>query len=131
VHPLQFEMSIASEDLAGYVPTFGWECEPPSKKQLESLEKMGINPDEIENAGKASLLMFKLNQRRASGLTTPKQIRFLEGRGFQHVGQWQFSDAKRLIDRIAANGWRVPHGIVPGTYKPEPAKTAAEGGLPW
>jgi len=92
---------------------------------------MGINPDEIENAGKASLLMFKLNQRRASGLTTPKQIRFLEGRGFQHVGQWQFSDAKRLIDRIAANGWRVPHGIVPGTYKPEPAKTAAEGGLPW
>ena len=131
VDPLQFEMSIASEDLAGYVPTFGWECEPASKKQLESLEKMGINPDEIENAGKASLLMFKLNQRRASGLTTPKQIRFLEGRGFQHVGQWQFSDAKRLIDRIAANGWRVPPGIVPGTYKPEPAKTAAEGGLPW
>lgn len=131
VDPLQFEMSIASEDLAGYVPTFGWECEPASKKQLESLEKMGINPDEIENAGKASLLMFKLNQRRASGLTTPKQIRFLEGRGFQHVGQWQFSDAKRLIDRIAANGWRVPPGIVPGAYKPEPAKTAAEGGLPW
>lgn len=131
VDPLQFEMSIASEDLAGYVPTFGWECEPASKKQLESLEKMGINPDEIENAGKASLLMFKLNQRRASGLTTPKQIRFLEGRGFQHVGQWQFSDAKRLIDRIAANGWRVPPGIVPGTYKPEPAPAAAEGGLPW
>lgn len=131
VDPLQFEMSIASEDLAGYVPTFGWECEPASKKQLESLEKMGINPDEIENAGKASLLMFKLNQRRASGLTTPKQIRFLEGRGFQHVGQWQFGDAKRLIDRIAANGWRVPPGIVPGTYKPEPASAAAEGGFPW
>jgi len=131
VDPLQFEMSIASEDLAGYVPTFGWECEPPSKKQLESLEKMGINPDEIENAGKASLLMFKLNQRRASGLTTPKQIRFLEGRGFQHVGQWQFSDAKKLIDRIAANGWRVPPGIVPGTYRPEPAQVTADGSLPW
>ena len=131
VDPLQFEMSIASEDLAGYVPTFGWECEPPSKKQLESLEKMGINPDEIENAGKASLLMFKLNQRRASGLTTPKQIRLLEGRGFKNVGQWKFGDAAKLIDRIAANGWRVPPGIVPGTYKPEPAPAAAEGGLPW
>jgi len=119
VDPLQFEMSIASEDLAGYVPTFGWECEPPSKKQLESLEKMGINPDEIENAGKASLLMFKLNQRRASGLTTPKQIRLLEGRGFKNVGQWKFGDAAKLIDRIAANGWRVPHGIVPGTYRQE------------
>jgi hypothetical protein len=53
------------------------------------------------------------------GLTTPKQIRFLEGRGFQHVGTWQFSSAKNLIDRIAANGWRTPVGVNPQTYVPE------------
>ena len=52
------------------------------------------------------------------GLTTPKQIRFLEGRGFQHVGTWQFEAAKNMIDRIAANGWRVPGSIVPREYMP-------------
>ena len=119
VDPLQFEMSIQAEDLSGYVPAFGWEMAPPSDKQKATLEKLGIMPDEIENAGKAAKLLDRLDKRRAEGLTTPKQIRFLEGRGFQHVGTWKFEDAKRLIDRIAGNGWRVPAGIAPQEYVPE------------
>ena len=119
VDPLQFEMSIQAEDLAGYVPAFGWECAPPSEKQVQALEKQGIFPDEIENAGKAALLLNKLALRRAEGLTTPKQIRFLEGRGFRHVGTWSFDSARKLIDRIAASGWRVPRDITPATYEPE------------
>ena len=113
VDPLQFEMSIQAKDLAGYVPAFGWECAPPSEKQVQALEKQGIFPDEIENAGKAALLLNKLALRRAEGLTTPKQIRFLEGRGFRHVGTWSFDSARKLIDRIAASGWRVPRDITP------------------
>ena len=31
-----------------------------------------------------------------------KQIRFLESRGFQHVGTWQFSEASNMITRISA-----------------------------
>ena len=116
VDPLQFELSIQAEDLAGYTPAFGWEIAPPSEKQLGALEKWGIQPDEIECAGKAAKLLDKLAARRSEGLTTPKQIRFLEGKGFEHVGTWQFEDAKRLIDRIAANGWRIPRGIDPKTY---------------
>lgn len=118
VDPLQFELSIQAEDLSGYVPLFGWEMMPPSDKQKQTLEKYGIFPDEIDNAGKAKLILDKLNKRRESGLTTPKQIRFLENKGFQHVGTWQFSDAKNLIDRIAGNGWRVPRGIDTSTYTP-------------
>lgn len=121
VDPLQFEMSIQAEDLSGYVPAFGWEIGPPSDKQKATLEKLGILPDEIDNAGKATLLLDKLDKRRMAGLTTPKQIRFLEGRGFQHVGTWQFQAAKGLIDRIAANSWRIPGGIDPATYKPKEA----------
>lgn len=117
VDPLQFEMSIQAEDLSGYVPSFGWEMAPPSDKQKAALEKLGIMPDEIDNAGKAAKLLDRLGKRRMEGLTTPKQIRFLEGRGFQHVGTWQFDTAKRLIDRIAANGWRVPSEINPSEYK--------------
>lgn len=117
VDPLQFEMSIQAEDLAGYVPAFGWEMAPPSEKQKQTLEKLGILPDQIDNAGKASKLLERLDKRRQEGLATPKQIRFLEGRGFQHVGAWQFDSAKKLIDRIAANGWHVPHDIIPQEYK--------------
>ena len=116
VDPLQYEMSIQAEDLANYVPSFGWEMAPPTDRQKSSLEKLGILPDEIDNAGKAAMMLDRLSKRRDEGLTTPKQIRFLESRGFQHVGTWQFDDAKRLIDRIAANGWKVPYTIDPRTY---------------
>ena len=118
VDPLQFEMSIQAEDLVNYVPAFGWQMAPASTKQLKALEKHGIFPDEVDNAGKANLLLDRLNTRRQEGLTTPKQIRFLEGRGFNHVGTWEFESARKLIDRIAANGWRVPKDIEPKTYKP-------------
>ena len=90
---------------------------PPTDKQKESLEKLGILPDEIDNAGKASKLLERLNKRKEEHLTTPKQIRFLEGKGFQHVGTWQFDSAKNLIDRIAGNGWRIPKDINPQEYR--------------
>lgn len=118
VDPLQYEMSIQAKDLTGYVPSFGWEMGPPSEKQTAALEKFGILPDAVESAGKAQMLLDRLNKRRGAGLTTPKQIRRLEKYGFQHVGTWQFSDAKYMIDRIAANGWRVPQAITPSEYKP-------------
>lgn len=118
VDPLQFEMSIQAEDLANYIPAIGWESAPASDKQLQALEKFGIFPDQIENAGYANKLLDKLSIRMDEGLTTPKQIRFLEGRGFQHVGTWEFGTAKTLIDRIAGNGWRVPYDISPETYSP-------------
>jgi superfamily II DNA or RNA helicase len=118
VDPLQFEMSIQAEDLASYQPAFGWEIGPATDKQRSALEKMGINPDEVENAGKAAKILDRLEMRRAEGLTTPKQIRFLERSGFSHVGTWQFDHARKLIDRIAANHWRVPHDINPTAYTP-------------
>lgn len=126
VDPLQYEMSIQAEDLAGYVPAFGWEAGPPSAEQTAALEKMGILPDAVESAGKASLLLDRLNKRRAEGLTTPKQIRVLERYGFQSVGTWSFDAAKHMIDRIAVQDWRgVPKGVNPRTYIPPAEPPAA------
>lgn len=130
VDPLQFEMSIQAEDLSGYTPSFGWEMAPPSAHQTQALEKLGIFPDEIDNAGKAAKLLDRLQKRREAGLTTPKQIRFLESRGFKHVGTWSFESARRLIDRIAANGWRIPNGITPSIYLPE-GTNGTEIGFDW
>ncbi len=117
VDPLQFEMSIQAEDLSNYVPSFGWEMAPPSKKQVGALEKFGILPEEIDNAGKAAKLLDRLEKRRIEGLATPKQIRLLENKGFQHVGTWKFETANHMIDRIAAAGWKIPRGIDPKEYK--------------
>ncbi|ADL03971.1 DEAD/DEAH box helicase [Lacrimispora saccharolytica] len=120
VDPLQFEMSIQAEDLSGYVPAFGWEMAPPSDSQKRELEKRGILPDQIDNAGKASLILDRLHKRQEENLSTPKQIRCLEKYGFQHVGTWNFDSAKNMIDRIAAAGWRgAPSGVNPQEYIPE------------
>lgn len=119
VDPLQYEMSIQAEDLSSYVPAFGWEMAPPTDRQKAALEKQGILPDQIDNAGKAAKLLDRLDMRRQEGLSSPKQIRCLEKYGFQHVGTWQKEDAKNMIDRIAAMGWnRVPPGIDPRDYTP-------------
>jgi superfamily II DNA/RNA helicase len=118
VDPLHFELSIQAEDLTSYVPAFGWEMGPPSDKQKAALEQMGILPDQIDNAGKAAMLLDRLEKRRSAGLATPKQIRLLEQKKFQHVGTWTFDAAKRMITRMANNGWRVPRNIDPATYVP-------------
>lgn len=120
VDPLQFEMSIQSEDLSGYVPSFGYQMAPASDKQLQALEKFGINPDAVDNAGKAELLLNRLIKRQKEGLARPRQIKQLESRGFQHVGTWTFEQADKMIARIAALGWRrIPPGVVPQEYVPE------------
>lgn len=119
VDPLQYEMSIGNA--AGYEPDplDLRQQGPPSAAQLALLEKNGIFPDEVTCAGQASKLLDTLAKRRVEGLTTPKQIRFLERVGFREVGQWRFEDARRMIDRIAANRWTVPYGINPAAYQPQ------------
>ena len=118
VDPLQYALSIAAEDLTNYVPTFAWEMAPPSDKQLQFLEKRGIYPESVTNAGLASLLIDRLVRRQDEGLATPKQIRCLEKYGFRQVGTWQFQDASSLISRISENHWRIPYSIDPATFRP-------------
>ena len=118
VNPLQYEMSIAAEDLSGYIPEFAWEMAPATDRQKAALEKYGIDASEISNAGKASKLLDRVKKRRDSGLSSPKQIRLLERRGFKHVGTWSMEAASSMISRISASGWRIPSGVNPATYVP-------------
>ncbi len=119
VDPLQYELSIMDEDLVNYVPSFGWEIEAATDKQVKALERFGIFADKEMSRGKATALIDRLKKRSDLNMSTPKQIRLLEGRGFRHVGQWTKEDASKLIARISANGWRMPNGVVPSTYQPE------------
>jgi len=127
VDPLQFEMSINDLDLVNYVPPFGKDMQPPTDLQKQTLERLQINPDGVESAGKADMLINKITQRQMSSMATPRQIRQLENRGFENVGTWTFEQARRLIDRIAGNGWRTPRDIDPHSYIP-PVTGPAEFG---
>lgn len=118
VDPLQYEMSIQDMDLVHYVPPFGKDMQPPTDIQKQTLEKLQINPEGVESAGKAAMLIDKITQRQLQGMATPRQVRQLESRGFNDVGKWTFEQARRLIDRIAGNGWRTPFDINPQTYIP-------------
>ena len=64
------------------------------------------------------MLIDRLQKRREEGLSTPKQIRFLENKGFKNVGTWSNNQASKMISRISASGWRIPKGVVPAIYKP-------------
>ena len=127
VDPLQYAMSIEALDLANYRPIFGPEAQAPSQDQKDILEKLGIKADSVETSGQAEKLLNTINDRRARGLATPKQIKQLENRGFQNVGTWSFEQARRLIDRIAANGWRTPKELNPRTYTPPTDMPQASG----
>lgn len=118
VDPLQYEMSIQDKDLINYVPQLGWECLPPTEKQIKTLSEYGISFDMIETQGKANLLLNKIANRRSAGLSSPKQIRLLERYGFKHVGMWTMDEANKMISRISYSGWRVPQGLNPSTYLP-------------
>lgn len=120
VDPLQYEMSISSADLVNYVPVFGHEKAPVTDQQKEDLTSRGINPDGIDSAGLADRFLYTLNNRSLHGLSTPKQIKFLESRNFKHVGKWTAKQAANLIARISASGWRNPPGVNPSTYEPKP-----------
>ena len=124
ITPRQFKLSIQDADLSSYTPSLDWEKAPPTDEQLRVLEKQGIFPDEVENAGEAAKLLECLLSRRMDGLSTPKQIRFLEKKGFHCVGKWTFVEARDMVNRIAANEWRVPEDINPATYKPVGDPTA-------
>lgn len=118
VDPLQFEMSIQDTDLMYYEPTMLWEMGPVTEKQAAFLDKRGINPQSVNCCGKAKMIIDRLIKRQDAGLSTPKQIRLLERKGFLHVGEWSFDAASKMISRLSMNRWQVPRGVDPETYRP-------------
>ena len=117
VDPLQYAVSICDLDLQTFEPAFEWEERPITKKQTEQLEKLGIDPEGITQ-GYAELMLKKAHERIDAHLATPKQVRMLERKGFQHPGLWTFEQASNMMSRLAMNRWIVPRDIDPATYDP-------------
>ena len=105
IDPLQWFVSIGDMDLADYEPEFRWETERPTQKQMQMLEKAGINPEGMTK-GQCSKIIDRIINRRNAGLATAKQVMLLERFGYKDVGMWPFDLAKKKIDQLAAVGWK-------------------------
>ena len=117
VDPLTFFVDVNEVANCEYVPTFPWEREPATEKQIKLIEGAGINTEGMCK-GQASKVIDAIFRRREAGLATAKQMRMLEQKGFQNVGLWTFEQASDMMGRLAKNRWRVPWGIDPATFVP-------------
>jgi len=118
VDPLQYALSICDIDLQSFEPVFPWERNEPTAAQVKMLESRGIDPTGM-SAGMASQMIETLLRRQDEGMATPKQVRMLERKGFQHPGTWTFEQASKMMSMLATNHWMVPAHIDPATYVPE------------
>lgn len=131
VDPIQYAFSIYDDALVDYVPTFAWEKEKPSDKQIKALERHGINPDAVETKGQASQIISSVYKRQDLGYATPKQIRILEQFGFKRVANWSLVSAKKMIYRLKLNKWRMPNNLDPDTYIGDPPEQEEASEDPW
>lgn len=85
----------------------GWhKGRPATEKQMDALKRAGFTDKDLHDVGfwKAHKLLDTLSQRRAKELCTVKQAKILARYGEStEVG---FREASRIIDEIAANGWK-------------------------
>jgi hypothetical protein len=113
VDPVQYAVSVGAPGLVDYRPALPAESVPPSAAQIEALSKAGIFPGDVQHAGHAAAILATLADRKAGGYASPKQVRRLESYGWTRAGQMTYAAAQKVITRIAANGWRLPVGLVP------------------
>lgn len=106
IDPIEYALSIHDDALEDYSPTFAWEREKPTQKQMAVLSKMKFDPKTITSRGYAAMLLNKIIARHAAKLATPSQIKTLEKYGYSNVQEYSFEHASNYISQIANNGWR-------------------------
>lgn len=117
IDPLEYVLSIEAGDLADYQPTFGWEMDEPTAKQLAAIQNFGIDSDAVTTKGMASKLLEQLIGR--VDMATPKQIRALQNKGFREVYRWKKDEASAIIAELAAVNWQPWRAhLIPDQYQP-------------
>ncbi len=118
VDPIYYGLMLDDDFITEYEPTFPWELEEPTEKQLSALEKCGIRTEAVKTKGLACKLLDLISKRIDLSLATPKQMKILTRFGFKNAGSWTKDEASSMITRLANCGWQVPRGIAPATYQP-------------
>jgi len=99
--PVELALSLHAVELADYQPTMVWHGQPPTAKQLSTLQQLGVDPKLVRNKGHASALLDTLFSRRSQRLATAKQVAWLRRTNHPHPQTVSFADAQRwLSDRF-------------------------------
>lgn len=104
IQPLELFDLLDDIGLADYEPSFKWEEADATQKQIEALERFGIDAEGITK-GYACKIMDTVIGRSDKGLATMKQVRALKRAGYD-AAQWSFEEASKKISRLAAVGWQ-------------------------
>lgn len=104
VNPLELFVILDDVGLADYEPTFKWEEADATEKQIQALQRFGVDAEGITK-GYACAIMDKLIGRANKKMATVKQIRTLKRFGYEPV-DWTFEQASRKMSALAAVGWK-------------------------
>lgn len=87
--------------LNDYEPTFKWEQDDASEKQIAALERFGIDASCMTKGYACAVY------ERLMGKPTKKMVSLLARFGFD-AKDWTIEQAKNYIGKIQANGWKRP-----------------------
>lgn len=102
----EFSLSLNDSELWDYQPTMAWHSEPATQKQLDALNRFGIDTATISCKGHASKILEKLMARSSSGLCTVKQLHWLRKVGHPSPEMTTFTDAKTILSEQFNSGER-------------------------
>ena len=97
--PLELAVTLNDAHLAEFVPVMQWHGDSPSAKQLDVLEKFGIDATSVLTKGHASFLLDRLITRRKLELATPKQVRLLRKCDHPRPELATFKEAQAFLAR--------------------------------
>jgi superfamily II DNA or RNA helicase len=104
VNPLELFNVLDDIGLANYEPTFKWEEADATTKQIETLNRFGIDGDGITK-GYASAILDRVITRSRNNLASVKQVRTLRRFGYDPIN-WTFDEASKKIGALEAVGWK-------------------------
>ena len=104
INPLELFDVLDDIGLADYEPSFKWEEDDASGKQIAVLERFGIDADGISK-GYACAILDRLIGRSKRGLASVKQVKLLKRYGYEPQ-EWTFDQASKKISALAAVGWK-------------------------
>jgi len=91
--------------LCDYEPTFKWEEDEATEKQIAALANFGVNADGIQK-GLAVQILNRCCARADEGLATLKQVNRLRQFGYDDAATWTFQQASKKIGQLAEVGWQ-------------------------
>jgi superfamily II DNA or RNA helicase len=96
---LEASVTFGLPELGNFEPVMRWHAQPLTEKQTDRLRGFGIDPASVRNCGQASAILKHLYARRAAGLATYRQLRYLIRFGHKTPLEASFEEASVFLDR--------------------------------